>query len=171
MADEVFLIDTNALITPHLTYYPFDFAPSFWSQMEENIKNGNIVILYMVKAEITQGNDALSDWMNNLDIGTLVDRRQSGIITKYSEVLTFLQNDPRYHEAALHEWSKGSVADPWLIATAADKGYTVITFEKPVGGLSSRNPSKRPKIPDVAAAFDVQTKDLFYLMRQLNFRL
>lgn len=171
MADELFLIDANALITPHLTYYPFDFAPSFWSQLEDNIKNGNIVILDMVKAEITQGNDALSDWMNNLEIGTLVDRRQPGIITKYSEVLTFLQNDPRYQEAALHEWSKGSVADPWLIATAADKGYTIITFEKTAGVISPKNPSKRPKIPDVASVFDVQTKDLFYLMRQLNFRL
>lgn len=139
--------------------------------MEANIKNGSIVILDMVKSEITQGNDALSDWMNNLDIGTLVDRRQPGIIARYSEVLTFLQDDPRYQEAALHEWSRGSVADPWLIATAADKGYTIITLEKPVAGLSPRNPSKRPKIPDVAAAFDVQTKDLFYLMRQLNFRL
>lgn len=29
MADELFLIDANALITPHLTYYPFDFAPQF----------------------------------------------------------------------------------------------------------------------------------------------
>jgi hypothetical protein len=171
MADELFLIDANALITPHLTYYPFDFAPSFWSQMEENIKNGSIVILDMVKAEITQGNDALSDWMDNLEVETLVDRRQPGIIAKYSEVLTFLQDDPRYQEAALHEWSKGSVADPWLIATAADKGYTIITFEKPVPGLSAKNPSKRPKIPDVAAGFDVQTRDLFYLMRQLKFRL
>lgn len=171
MIDELFLIDANALITPHLTYYPFDLAPSFWLQMEENIKNGNIIILDMVKAEITQGNDALSDWMSHLDIGILIDRRQPGIIAKYSEVLAFLQNDPRYQEAALHEWSKSSVADPWLIATAADRACTIVTLEKPVGGLSSKNPSKRPKIPDVAVAFDVQTRDLFYLMRQLNFRL
>lgn len=171
MADELFLIDANAFITPHLTYYPFDLAPSFWSQMEANIKNGSIAILDMVKSEIIQGNDALSEWMNNLQIGTFVDRRQQDIIVNYSAVLTFLQNDPRYQEAALHEWSRGSVADPWLIATAADKGYTIITLEKPVAGLSPKNPSKRPKIPDVAAAFGVQTKDLFYMMRKLNFRL
>ena len=171
MAEEKFLIDANAFITPHLTYYPFDFAPSFWSQIEANIKDGSIVILDMVKSEITQGKDTLSDWMSNLQIGTLVDRRQQDIIQKYTEVLAFLQNDPRYHEAALREWSKASVADPWIIATAASKGYTIITLEKPVGGLSPKNPSKRPKIPDVAAAFGVQTNDLFHMMRQLNFRL
>ena len=41
MSKEIFLIDANSLITPHLTYYPFDFAESFWSQMEEHIQNGD----------------------------------------------------------------------------------------------------------------------------------
>ena len=30
MSKEIFLIDANSLITPHLTFYPFDFAPGFW---------------------------------------------------------------------------------------------------------------------------------------------
>ena len=50
--DELFLIDANSLITPFLSYYPFDFAPSFWSQISDHISNGSIVILDMVKAEI-----------------------------------------------------------------------------------------------------------------------
>ena len=29
MSEAIFLIDSNSLITPHLTYYPFDFAPGF----------------------------------------------------------------------------------------------------------------------------------------------
>jgi len=171
MADELFLIDANALITPHLTYYPFDFAPSFWSQMEEHIKNGNIVILDMVKSEITRCNDNLSDWISQIPIGKYIDRRTPEIITKYSQVLNFLHSDPRYHAAALHEWSRDTVADPWLIATAFHLGYTIITFEKPVGALTPKTPCKRPKIPDVGNFFGVQTRDLFYLMRQLGFSL
>ena len=31
MAQEKFLIDANAFMTPHLQYYPFDLAPSFWA--------------------------------------------------------------------------------------------------------------------------------------------
>ena len=37
MSSSIFLIDANSLITPHLTYYPFDFAPGFWEQIERPI--------------------------------------------------------------------------------------------------------------------------------------
>lgn len=171
MAQEKLLIDANALITPHLQYYPFDLAPSFWQQLENSIKDGTVVVLDMVKAEVLQGTDSLRDWMEALEIGELIDRRRPEILAKYSQVLTHLQTNPCYQEAALREWSKASVADPWIIATAAAYGYTIITLEKPISGLSPKAPTKKPKIPDVARALSVQTQDLFYLMRKLNFRL
>lgn len=166
MDQEKFLIDANALITPHLQYYPFDLAPSFWRQLEEFIGNGTIVILDMVKAEILQGTDSLRDWMDDLEIEVLIDRRKPEILAKYSQVLTHLQNDPCYQEAALHEWSKATVADPWIIATAAAYGYTIITLEKPIPGLSPKAPTKKPKIPDVAKALGAQVYDLFYVSAQ-----
>ena len=171
MAEEKFLIDSNALITPHLQYYPFDLAPSFWRQMEEAICNGTIAILDMVKAEVLQGTDELCNWMDSLEIGNYVDRRETEILAKYAEVLTHIQSNPCYKEAALHEWSRESVADPWLIATAAVYGYTIVTLEKPNANLHPNAPAKNAKIPDVAQALGVQTKDLFLLMRSLNFRL
>ena len=61
MSEEIFLIDANSLITPHLTFYPFDFAPGFWSQLEQSIQDGRIAILDMVKAEILHGNDNLKE--------------------------------------------------------------------------------------------------------------
>ena len=109
--------------------------------------------------------------MGSLVIGDYLDRRQPEIIAKYTAVLTHLQTNPCYQEAALHEWSRATVADPWLIATAAAKGYTIITLETPNKNLSPSNPTKRPKIPDVASALEVETQNLFYLMRKLNFRL
>lgn len=171
MAQEKLLIDANALITPHLQYYPFDLAPSFWQQLENSIKDGTVVVLDIVKAEVLQGTDSLRDWMEALEIGELIDRRRPEILAKYSQVLTHLQTNPCYQEAALREWSKASVADPWIVATAAAYGYTIITLEKPILGLSPKAPTKKPKIPDVARALSVQTQDLFYLMRKLNFRL
>lgn len=69
METEIFLIDSNSLMTPHLTYYPFDFAKSFWTQMEEQIAQGRIVILDTVKAEILKGNDSLQEWMEHIEIG------------------------------------------------------------------------------------------------------
>ncbi len=75
MSEEIFLIDSNSLITPHLTFYPFDFAPGFWNQLEQAITDGKIAILDMVKAEILHGNDALKDWMENLEIKKYIDHR------------------------------------------------------------------------------------------------
>lgn len=171
MAEEKFLIDSNALMTPHLSYYPFDFAPSFWEQIEAGIKGKRIIILDMVKAEVLQGNDSLSDWMDNLVIENLEDRRQPDILAKYAEVLAHVQSNPCYLQAALHEWSKAAVADPWIIATAAAKGYTIITLEQKNSNMSPKNPTRKVKIPDVARALGVDTKDLFYMMRKLNFKL
>lgn len=171
MSREIFLLDTNSFITPHLTYYPFDFAPGFWEQLERNIENGRIAILDIVKSEILQGNDSLKEWMDNLKINQLIDRREASIVIKYGAVLQSVQNNPCYKTAALTEWSKGNVADPWLIATAAVKGHTLITFEEPNKGLNSKTPSKEAKIPDVAAQFNVKTANLFYMMRELGFSL
>lgn len=131
MSEEIFLIDANSLITPHLTFYPFDFAPGFWSQLEQSIQDGRIAILDMVKAEILHGNDNLKE---------------------------------------LSEWSRESVADPWLIAAAATYN-TIITFEEANKGLNSRSPSKNAKIPDVANEFGVKTEKLYYMMRELGLKL
>ena len=171
MDNEKFLIDANSFITPHLQFYPFDFAKSFWSQIEAQIEIGSIVILDMVKAEVLRGNDNLKDWMEHLTIGEYVDHRQTDIMAKYGEVLRHLQNNPCYKPSALTEWSRDTVADAWLIATAATKGYTIITFETANNGLSTCNPSKKAKIPTSASEFGVHTENLYYMMRTLGFKL
>ena len=171
MSKEIFLIDANSLITPHLTFYPFDFAPGFWKHLERSIKDGRIAILDMVKVEILRGNDGLKEWMENLEIGEYIDHREQSVFQKYSDILRYVQSNPCYQHAALMEWSRESVADPWLIATAAAYNYTVITFEEPNKGLNPRTPSKNAKIPDVANEFGVKTEKLFYMIRELGLKL
>lgn len=172
MSKEIFLIDSNSLITPHLAYYPFDFAPGFWTQMEKHIKAGSIKILDMVKNEICRGKetDNLKVWMEELEVES-IDHRENEILEKYAQIVQYLSDSSLYKPSALAEWSRESVADPWLIAVAATYDYTLITFEKASGGLSKQNPNKFAKIPDVATAFGVRTQPLYYLMRSLGFRL
>ena len=109
--------------------------------------------------------------MEHIEIGKLIDHRELSILQKYGEVLQCVQENPVYQAAALAEWARDSVADPWLIATAAVYGYTIVTFETENKGLNSRNPSKNAKIPDVAKKFGVNVKNLYYMMRELNFKL
>ena len=98
----------------------------------------------------------------------IMDRRDQSIMLKYSEVLNYLQCSPLYNDKALRSWSDVNVADPWLIAAAAAKGYTIITFEQSAGKISEKNPSGRPKIPDIAKVFEVKCEDLYYFMRKMN---
>ena len=152
-------------------YYPFDLAPSFWEQLEEKLKDGSVVLLGMVKNEITEGHDELSNWMKSLQGINIIDHRTPEIIEKYSRVLGAVQSNTCYKQSALAEWSRESVADPWLIATAAVRKLTIVTFEKKNGGLSPKNPSKNAKIPDVARAFGVKTHDMYYMMRKLEIKI
>lgn len=171
MSKEIFLVDANSLITPHLTFYPFDFAPGFWNQLEQPIKDGRIAVLDMVKAEILRGNDSLKDWMEDLEIGKYLDHREPCILQKYAAILQYIQGNPCYKPAALAEWSRESVADPWLIAAASAYNYTIITFEEANKGLNTRTPSKNAKIPDVSKEFGVKTQKLFYMIRELGLKL
>jgi hypothetical protein len=171
MSKEKYLIDSNSLITPYESFYPFDFAQIFWTQLGVHILSGSVVILDIVHDEILRGGDSLSEWLSGLEDQEIVDHRQSAILQKYQEILTHLQTNPCYKPNALAEWSREDIADAFLIATAATYGYTLITFETPNAGLNSRDPSKEAKIPDVAKVFDVPTHNLYYLMRLLEIKL
>lgn len=171
MSPEIFLADANTFITLYLTYYSFDFGNSFWNQLEESIHNGNVVILDMVMTEISKGKDPLAAWIQNINVKT-IHHKQSNIISKYSEILSYLQNCGYYKPNALSEWSRMDVADPWLIAAASEYSYTLITQEAAVGkNLNPKNKCNIAKIPDVCSPFQVKCKDLFYMMRQLSFNL
>lgn len=164
-----YLIDSNSLITPYERYYPFDLVVSFWTQLEKYIKNGSIVILDMVKNEIMKKSDDLSSWLDNITIPEYIDHRDIEIINLYQSVLESVKNDDCYKDVALSDWSKIDSADPWLIATAASKGYKIVSFETRNANLNPVNPSKRAKIPDIADQFNVDVVDLFTMMRELGF--
>lgn len=168
---KIYLIDSNSLITPFEKYYPFDFAKRFWKQLETNIAKGNIVILDMVKSEITKKDDELSDWIGDLATTNFIDHRNIAIIEIYRQVLESIKNNDCYKDTALNDWASINSADPWLVATAKANNYTIVSFETPNKGLNASNPSKRPKIPDIASEFDVEVVDLFDMMRNLGFKM
>lgn len=168
-SSEKFLIDANTLMTASRFFYAYDLVPSFWESFEDEIKIGNIVLLDMVKAEIDKGQDKLKQWVSEReDDFEICNHVDSEIIPKYAEVMQYIQECGFYNEKGLNEWARNEVADPWLIATAAAKGYKLITFEQSAGSLNAKNKSGRVKIPDVAKHFDVEVHNLYHMMRQLK---
>jgi hypothetical protein len=165
---EVFLIDSNILIAPFHSYYSFEFAPEFWSFIEQNILSKKIALLDIVFDEIAAGTDELSAWIKNINGLETIDHRN--YIAHYAAILNFIQTSGFYKIEALHSWSMSTVADPFLIAAAIADQYTIITGERPNNGVNKTNPSPRAKIPDICSQFNVKWKDLFYMLRQLGFR-
>lgn len=171
MAD-IFLLDSNVFITPYRNYYPFDFAPKYWQQLMATFQLNNVKVLDVVFQEVTKYEDELSDWIKNQGNLTPLSTKTSSILVNYGKVLNYVQSCGLYKDEALRNWSQEYVADPWLIAVAMDLNATIITEETPVGsGLSTKNPSRNAKLPDVAKNFGVKCENLFYFMRQMNFKL
>lgn len=163
MVDEKFLLDANSLITPYENFYPFDLAPGFWRQLFPLLSTERVAILDSVKDEILKGDDELTIWIKSIPNLNICSKKNEDVLQNYAKILSYIQTSEKYTERALREWSKVTVADPWLIAAASTYGYTIITFEKSLGSIS--NATNRPKIPDIAKQFDVKCENLYYLMR------
>lgn len=169
---EKFLIDANTLMTASRFFYAYDLVPSFWEMFEDEIKAGNIVLLDMVKDEIDKGQDKLKQWAaEREDDFEVCNHVEPEIISKYAEVMQYIQECGFYNEKGLNDWARNEVADPWLIAAAAAKGYKLITFEQSAGSLNIKNKSGRVKIPDVAKHFEVEVHTLYHMMRQLRIKI
>lgn len=163
-----FIMDANSFITPFKQYYAFDLIPAYWNELEKHIAAEHIVILDIVKTELEKGEDELTSWLENTKNLVSIPHKDSTIISKYQEIMQYVSDCGKYLPSAFHSWAINDVADPWLIATAAINNYILITEEVPSGGLSTKTPNKKAKIPDIAEHFGVKTGNVYYMMRELN---
>lgn len=168
---EIFLVDSNSFMTPYRFYYAFDLVPAYWKEISKHIKSGRIVVLDMIKREIEKGGDTLSTWMKELEGLTVIPHIDPNTIAKYQEVMQYVDTCGLYKPSALNIWAPSDIADPWLVASAAAHGCTIVTEEVSSGGLSVKTPNKSAKIPDVANHFGVRTANVFEMMRKLNVKI
>lgn len=171
MKNKQYLLDSNSFIAPYKTYYSFDIAEVFWKQLRARIDEKQLLVLDLVKAEVVKGEDELSQWIKDIDDTLVIKRKDLAIIQRYREILDYVQRCGYYNEKALRDWAEANVADPWLIATASVFGYVIVTQEKSSGNLSTKNQQKKALIPDVCEHFGVECRDLFYMMREVGFKL
>lgn len=125
-----FLVDTNSILTPYKTYYPFDFAERFWIQLYDKIASGDIIVMDIVRDELRRGEDELTEWINEVDESLILSGNNGQILLQYAEIINYINTARCYSDKALSDWSQASVADPWLIAAGKVYGYTIVTFEK-----------------------------------------
>lgn len=114
-----------------------------------------------VKGEIDKGSDELTDWMKvNVPAGFYIEN-ELDVMVKYGDVMNWAQSNAVYRPEAVSEFA--TVADAYLVATAAAKGYTLVTNE-----TADPQCRRRVKIPDACDALGVRYCDLNTVLRELN---
>lgn len=155
-----YIFDANVFIRSK-NEMPADIWPTFWACMADLIKKGCIFSSIEVKKEIERGKDELTIWMRDNTTPDFYLPVDSDVLSKYSETQNWAMSNPVFTQAARNEYAV--VADAYLVATAAAKNMTLVTYEKPDPICKSR-----VKIPDACVAIGVRCCDLNTVFRELG---
>ena len=152
-------IDADSLIQTKNGPYGFDIAPSFWNFIGLKMDEGIISSSIMVFSELGNGDeDDLLIWARRQKERGYFIEPDAVVQTVFRQIATYVnQNYPQYQASAFLDG-----ADPWIIAHAKVYGGKVVTFE-----VAAPN-STKPKIPDIAAQFNVETLNIYQMVRELR---
>jgi hypothetical protein len=155
-----FWLDTDSFVRPYREAYRFDRVPKFWEFLEQKSKDRVIVSSDLVLQELTNDDpDELGVWAKQQQ-GTLFLAPTEAVQQVLGQIAESVKNNKQYADFEIHKFLSG--ADPWIIAHAKALGGRVVTFE------GSAPHSKKPKIPDVAAPFEVKCLNLWDMLTELK---
>lgn len=140
---------------------PIELWPSFWKTLKELIQKGDIVTSISIKNEILKGNDELTEWIKEYAPEGFYIEHDEEILLEYQKTQEWARNRGQYTESALSVY--GTVADAFLVATAAAKKLTLVTYEAP-----APESKKAVKIPDACQAAGVRYCDLNKVFQELG---
>lgn len=151
MSKAIYVIDASSLIDLGQRYWPSVF-PGLWSQLDEYMQSGSMVVPYMVAIEVFKGDDNLSQWLN---------ARQNAIadICEVQEAL--MEEIMAKYDFLVKKTDSYTVADPFVVAYARmrhdgsnlnDEAIAVITSESPL-------PHKK-RIPFVCSEYKLDSVSL-----------
>lgn len=153
-----YLLDTNIFIRSK-NEMPMDIFQSFWQCLADLAQNGQIFSSVKVKEEIDKGNDELKQWCaDHLPKSFFLSFEAH---TEYASLMAWANNSQVFTVPAKQEFA--TVADAYLVATAAANRMKVVTFE-----TSDPFCKKRVKIPDACKAVGVEFCSLNDLLHALG---
>jgi len=169
MERSIYVLDANVFIEAARRYYAFDIVPSFWNSLHQHADNGVIESIDWVKKELEKGKgkegeeDELTIWANGSFDHAFCSTDEEDVIKSYGKVVTWVQSQPQYSDAAKADFAKG--ADGWLVAYAMAKGRTVVTHE-----VLASDARRNVPIPNVCEPFHIRYVDTFAMLRELGVR-
>lgn len=157
----LYLLDASTLISAHNGYYALHRVPEFWEWLRHQGAQGVIKIPATIYAEVEDGNDALSAWM---------DDAASKDVLLFSEAPApqLVQTVIALYGSELSEADIETIGkDPFLIAAALvdadDRCVITAEVSKPNRQGANRH------IPDVCADCGVLCLTPVQLINTLNF--
>lgn len=146
-----YCIDTSALIDLWRRHYAPDVFKSVWEKIEHLIYNQELISPIEVLKELSKRDDELLNWIKKKDIRKMfkvLDNEQTEwvyeIMRRFPPLVDTLASTP--------------IADPFVVALALSKGYSVITSETTKKG--------KVKIPDVCRAYNIKCLKLLEFFRE-----
>lgn len=164
----LYVLDTSLFVQAQRQYYARDIAPGFWTNLIALHAAGVLTSIDQVLDEINSFHDftdPLGDWANTICPPAMFESTADPqIVSKYGDLVDWINLNPQYLPAALAEFSRG--ADGWVVAYAIHHGCSVVSME-----VSAQHSTKSAKIPDICKAFGVTHIDTYEMMRSQNISL
>lgn len=154
-----YLIDSNIFIRSK-NEMPMNLWPTFWQRMTDMVNSGELFISTKVKEEIERGNDELTEWLKHSAPKTCFVGLDGDIMRMYGAVQAWA-GTKSFTQTARNVFA--TVADAYLVATAAAKNMTLVTYEK-----SNPNSKARVLIPDACEAIGANYCDLNAVLRGMG---
>ena len=162
MDSKTYIVDANVLIEAANSYYSFDSVPGFWAWLTEECLNESIQSASMVSEEV-ESPPELVEWLEERETeGFLIDVSDPEIQAEYQRLAAWVI-DQDFGPEHVAKFLDG--ADLWIIAAAKVTGATVVTQETLAGAGT-----KKIKIPNVCAVFDVECINTFTMIGEKEAR-
>lgn len=159
----VFVLDTNVFIEANNRYYAQGLCPGFWECLVHYCTDGRLMSIDRVRNEILVMSDDLSDWIDRTKTEFFVSTAEPLIGDAFTEMMDWVQRNQHFQNQAKEEFA--SVADGWLAAYARVHDAVVVTHE-----TFRPETRKRVPLPNVCRHFDVEWRDTFEMLSELNVR-
>lgn len=156
MSGYTYLLDANIFIQAKNLHYGFDFCPAFWDWILTANRQGKVFSIDKVKTELNNGNDDLSDWVEQQATGLFLPSQQS-IVPALGQIAQWITSQT-YEPGAIQTFFQ--VADYYLVAHALASKHVLVTHEVPANSV------RRIKIPNVCLALGVSFMTPYQMLRQ-----
>lgn len=158
MTAELYVVDTNIVITL-FERQARDVYPSLWQQWEDLISGGRLIMPKVCWDELKEPTQQA--WAKGFPdfIQDITDEGMATVIEITNQFRGWVQ-------------MAKNAADPFVIAQAKHLGATIITDERWKGTPGKREPiaDKNQRIPNVAAAQDIDCMTFLEFQRRLGWR-